>query len=177
VFKHAIAMPDTPVAEHGRNESDAGQAATQSGLLAQVVSRSEYPSGIVVGILADAGDAAGICVDVQGYGRVAVSHALVPVGAGDRGRAVAVSVASGAPNANVLLGFVWTPGEPAHASTPTVQADGQRVVIEAEHEMELRCGESAIVLTADGRIYLRGNYVTSHASATQRILGGSVHVN
>ena len=54
---------------------------------------------------------------------------------------------------------------------------GHREVIEAAEELELRCGEACIVLTADGRIQLRGTYITSHASATQRIVGGSVHVN
>jgi uncharacterized protein (DUF2345 family) len=58
-----------------------------------------------------------------------------------------------------------------------VRVDGERVVLQAEHEIELRCGEAAIVLSADGRITLRGTYITSHASATQRILGGSVNVN
>ncbi len=55
--------------------------------------------------------------------------------------------------------------------------DGERVVLRAEHEIELRCGEAALILNADGRIQLRGTYITSHASATQRILGGSVNVN
>jgi len=56
-------------------------------------------------------------------------------------------------------------------------ADGERVVIEAENEIELRCGEAAIILTKDGRILLRGAYISSHASATQRIRGGSIQIN
>jgi hypothetical protein len=58
-----------------------------------------------------------------------------------------------------------------------VLVDHQRVVIEAGQELELRCGEAAIILTADGRILQRGTYISSHASATQRILGGSVQIN
>ncbi|XLV72947.1 hypothetical protein ACKZDW_10540 [Ralstonia syzygii subsp. celebesensis] len=57
------------------------------------------------------------------------------------------------------------------------RVDGQRVVLSAEQEIELRCGEAAIILTADGQIQLRGNYITSYATATQRILGGSVNLN
>jgi len=56
-------------------------------------------------------------------------------------------------------------------------ADGERVLIEAENEIELRCGEAAIILTKDGRILLRGAYISSHASATQRIRGGSIQIN
>jgi Domain of unknown function (DUF6484) len=58
-----------------------------------------------------------------------------------------------------------------------VQADQERVVIQAEQEIELRCGDAAIILTRDGRILLRGAYISSHASATQRIRGGSVQIN
>lgn len=55
--------------------------------------------------------------------------------------------------------------------------DDERILIEAEHEIELRCGEAAIILTRDGRILLRGTYISSHASATQRIRGGAVQIN
>ncbi len=58
-----------------------------------------------------------------------------------------------------------------------ILVDGERVVFQAEHEIELRCGDAAIILSCDGRIELRGTYITSKASATQRILGGSVNIN
>ncbi len=58
-----------------------------------------------------------------------------------------------------------------------IRSDSKRIVVKAEHELELRCGESVILLQRDGRIEIRGNYITSHATATQRIRGGSVHVN
>lgn len=65
------------------------------------------------------------------------------------------------------------------AARPPAEAliDGERVVLNAQHEIELRCGDAAIVLSADGRIEFRGTYITSQASATQRILGGSVNIN
>lgn len=53
----------------------------------------------------------------------------------------------------------------------------ERIVLQAGQELELRCGEAAIVLTSDGRILLRGAYISSHATATQRLLGGSVQIN
>lgn len=54
---------------------------------------------------------------------------------------------------------------------------GKRIVIEAQQEIELRCGDARILLTRDGIVQIRGTYVTSHASATQRIRGGSVQLN
>lgn len=73
---------------------------------------------------------------------------------------------------------IATPG----VATPTGSGreaviDEQRILIEADQEIELRCGEAAIILTADGRILLRGSYISSHASATQRIRGGAVQIN
>ena len=79
----------------------------------------------------------------------------------------------------VVLGLL-EPVLKSNAPSPgllDVVVDGRSVVIEAEQEIELRCGEAAIILSADGHITLRGTYITSHASATQRILGGSVNVN
>jgi len=71
------------------------------------------------------------------------------------------------------MGYVMQP----HPLNVDVRVDGQSVSVKAQNEIELRCGQAAIVLTADGRITLRGTYITSHASATQRILGGSVNLN
>lgn len=55
--------------------------------------------------------------------------------------------------------------------------DGRHVELEAHETLELRCGKAALLMSADGRITLRGTYITSQASATQRILGGSVSIN
>lgn len=70
-----------------------------------------------------------------------------------------------------------TPENVAQREEAEIRVDGERVIIEAQKELELRCGESVILLQADGRIEIRGNYVTSQASASQRIRGGSVHIN
>lgn len=58
-----------------------------------------------------------------------------------------------------------------------MRVDGKRIVIEADQELELRCGEAILLLRRNGEIVIRGNYITSQATATQRIRGGSVHVN
>jgi len=50
-------------------------------------------------------------------------------------------------------------------------------VIDAGKSLEIRCGKAVILLEADGTIKINGTYITSHASATHRILGGSVNIN
>jgi hypothetical protein len=111
---------------------------------------------------------------VPGLGPLAISHSLVPLVPGLIGKGVALSLL--AADQALVLGLVWEAAAPGSPPLALV-VDGQRTVVEAERELELRCGDAAIVLTADGRIQLRGTYITSHASATQRIVGGSVHVN
>jgi hypothetical protein len=127
-------------------------------------------------------------VEVDGLGTLTLVHSLVPLLAEQQGQRVALSLMASqhGPQQALLLGLLWdgskgqqarTAATPAQDEGLVITVDGHREVIEAAQELELRCGEACIVLTADGRIQLRGTYITSHASATQRIVGGSVHVN
>lgn len=59
--------------------------------------------------------------------------------------------------------------------TGVVAGDPQ--VIEAEHELVLRCGAAAITLRADGTVRITGRDITSWARRRHRIRGGSVAVN
>jgi hypothetical protein len=54
---------------------------------------------------------------------------------------------------------------------------GGRQVVEAEHELVLRCGAAAITLRADGTVRITGRDITSWARRRQRIRGGSVAIN
>ena len=56
-------------------------------------------------------------------------------------------------------------------------ADGQRVRLIAQQEIVLQCGESSITLKHNGRVIIRGTYVETYASGTNRIKGGSVRIN
>jgi len=58
-----------------------------------------------------------------------------------------------------------------------VVRDGERVRVTADERIELRCGKASIVMEKDGHITIRGTYLVSHASAANRIRGGSVNLN
>lgn len=62
-------------------------------------------------------------------------------------------------------------------SQPEIVRDGELVRIVGNKRIELRCGKAVIIMESDGRITIRGTYVTSHASAANRIRGGSVNLN
>lgn len=159
----------------------------EPGLLDNVVAQSALPperaDGIAIGVL-DGFDADGrALVSIAALGLTGLlASTLVPLGVAHLSAQLALGFESANPQRPIILGLMLAATavpqllEPPAAALD-VRVDGQRVVLEAEREIELRCGEAAIILTADGRIELRGTYITSHASATQRILGGSVNIN
>ena len=115
------------------------------------------------------------------------------------GRQVALLFANGNPTSPVIMGLIHSPLDvmlenheqnsnsenvpvteillPAPSISGDLKIDGKRVVIEAADEIELKCGESSIVLTRAGKILIRGKYLLSRSSGVNRILGGSVQVN
>ncbi len=55
--------------------------------------------------------------------------------------------------------------------------DGERIVIEAEKEIVLKCGKGSITIRKDGKIVTKGTNILSRSSGAQRIKGGSVSIN
>jgi hypothetical protein len=85
----------------------------------------------------------------------------------DRARPVVLGVLQGQPS--------WPlPQAPGQV---TVDADGERMVVSAQVELVLRCGKSSISLRSDGHVEIRGETVVTHATAANRIRGGSVELN
>lgn len=55
--------------------------------------------------------------------------------------------------------------------------DGESMVFDAKKEIVLRCGKASITLTRAGKVIIRGEYISNHASGLNRIKGGSVQIN
>lgn len=105
---------------------------------------------------------------------------VVPLRIEHVGAPLALSLGAGLTQP-LILGLLWQPDSPA-APAPTirVERDGgvaQEVVIGALEQLTLHCGEASITLTADGQILMRGEYISSHATGTQRIKGAAVRIN
>ena len=101
------------------------------------------------------------------------ARTLAPLDFGAIGAEVALLFEAGDPARPLIVGRIVDPARPA----PVVVSDGERVRVTAEERIELRVGKASIIMEKDGRITIRGSYVTSHASATMRIRGGSVNLN
>jgi hypothetical protein len=72
-----------------------------------------------------------------------------------------------------------SPGRPFRAEGTQVNAvvDGTRIVLRADREIVLECGESSLILQKDGRVVLKGVEVVSRASRTNKIRGACVKIN
>ncbi len=58
-----------------------------------------------------------------------------------------------------------------------VKVDGEKLTLEAEHDLELRCGQSAIVLRYDGRVEIRGTHIVSASRGPNRVKGATIELN
>lgn len=70
----------------------------------------------------------------------------------------------------LILGLVQPP-------TPVIEADGDKLVLEARREITLRCGKASIHLAADGRVTIRGTEILSRSDGPNRLQGASVQLN
>jgi hypothetical protein len=102
------------------------------------------------------------------------AKSLAPLDFAAIGAEVALLFEAGDPARPLIVGRIV---DPARRPASVVVRDGERVRVTAEERIELRVGKASIVMEKDGRITIRGSYVTSHASATMRIRGGSVNLN
>jgi hypothetical protein len=96
------------------------------------------------------------------------------------GGAVVLAFERGDPQRPIVLGVVqgsapWPlPDRPAQVQ---VDADGQRLVVQAREQLVLRCGKASITLTKAGKVLIEGTYLLSRSSGVNRVKGGSVQLN
>lgn len=55
--------------------------------------------------------------------------------------------------------------------------DFREIKLNATEKIELRCGQSVLLMNKDGKIVVKGASITSRASGPQKIKGATVHIN
>ena len=58
-----------------------------------------------------------------------------------------------------------------------VKMDGEKLTLDAEHDIELRCGRASITLRYDGRIELKGTHILSASRGPNRVKGATIALN
>lgn len=92
--------------------------------------------------------------------------------------AVLLLFEEGDPGRPIVVGLLHDVGSTAPPPVPVeIEADGQRVEVEAADELVLRCGQASLVLRRNGRVIIRGTYVETRSKGVNRIKGGSVLIN
>ena len=106
------------------------------------------------------------------------ARALCALSVEDTGREVALLFEDGDRTRPLIIGRIIEPARQDPTARPaTVIRDGETVKVTAEERIELRVGKSVIIMEKDGHITIRGTHLVSHASASNRIRGGSVNLN
>jgi hypothetical protein len=142
---------------------------------------------VVVGTLAGMAPDGQPLVDFEGNrtGRPLPARSTGSVDPGAVGSAVALLFEDGDLTRPIIMGMIQSmeaaigaePPAPSSALKVETTADGERVTLTAEKEIELRCGKASITLTRAGKVIIRGAYLLSRSSGVNRIKGGSVQIN
>jgi hypothetical protein len=96
------------------------------------------------------------------------------------GAQVVLMFEQGDPARPIVMGVLRNPaGWPVQDMPAQVQvdADGQRLIVNAREQLVLRCGKASITLTRSGKVLIEGSYLLSRSSGVNRIKGGSVQLN
>ena len=182
-----VAEELSPVEGEGEGEGEGEEEALEGAegllelVLAEHAARLEPAAlpdridGVLIGRLA-ALEAGGARVVFPGSPPEGMSaRVMAALGEGDLGREVALLFEGGDPRCPVVMGLMH--GGFAPATRPEARVDDQRIELNAEKEIVLRCGKSSITLTRAGKILIRGEYVLTRSSGVNRIQGGSVQIN
>ncbi|RWG88434.1 DUF6484 domain-containing protein [Mesorhizobium sp.] len=137
---------------------------------------AERIDGVVIGIFLGFGENAPLVVFPGNPRETATpARSLAELTSEMIGGEVALLFQDGDPGRPLIVGRIVDPGP--RSSAPQIIRDGEQVRISANERIELRCGKATFIMEKDGHITIRGTYLTSHASAANRIRGGSVNLN
>lgn len=133
--------------------------------------------GVVLGVLLDVPSAQAPVVAFPGclVDTGLVARTTTVLDRQDIGAQVALMFEAGDPTRPLVIGRIQR--LPDTATPAVAHLDGERLEFSAEREIVLRCGKASITLTREGKVLIRGAYLSSRSSGVNRIKGGSVQIN
>ncbi|MGX5831078.1 DUF6484 domain-containing protein [Mesorhizobium sp. 43Arga] len=140
----------------------------------------ERIDGVVIGLLLGFDQGAPLVVFPGNREEVALqARSLTELSSDMIGSEVALLFENADPLKPLIVGRIVDPAKrPTNSRDNShVVRDGETVKISSSERLELRCGKSVIIMEKDGHLTIRGTNLVSHASASNRIRGGSVNLN
>ena len=156
-----------------------------------VLNRGEVPpaNSLVLGVLTGIEDHGQglVAFDTPSVNTPVRARPIAPLTKQNIGRQVCLMFERGDPTKPVIIGFLhigadqtsMSVEQQAPATTNQIEAkiDGERILLEGHKEIVLKCGKASITLTQDGKVLVRGTYLSSRSTGPNLIKGGSVQLN
>lgn len=174
----------------GREIERVGPAQAQEGaeLLRPLVQGKVSPQwapaeGVVIGellALSDAGRTPLVSFPGQPGSAALPARSVVDLHGAHIGRQVVLMFEGGEAAKPVVMGLLRNDAGSAleqPLGQVEVDADGERLIVQAKEQLVLRCGKASITLTRAGKVLIQGEYVLSRSSGVNRVKGGSVQLN
>lgn len=140
---------------------------------------TEYSTGVIIGRLVGFQDGwplvsySGCPID-DGL----PAQSIVVLSPDKIGKSILLAFEEGNRERPIVIGLMVEPEINKSATVPVdLKLDGERMLLNAEREIVLRCGESSITLTRAGKVLIKGAYVLSRSSGYNKIKGAAVDIN
>lgn len=106
------------------------------------------------------------------------AHTCISLTPANVGRRVILAFTDNDRERPIILGLLVEPEAKDGGTLPiNVQLDEEKLVLTANREIIMRCGDASITLTAAGKILVRGTYILTRSSGANRIKGAAVEIN
>jgi hypothetical protein len=180
---HEIVTSDHPADEEPLEHHSAVEDALGPLLRerAATLGPASLPSAVVGELIAIAehGQTPLILYDGQPGSAALPARSVVDLHAQHIGKSVVLCFENGDPARPIVMGVIVSEANnPLDAAGQVeVDRDGERMIVSAKEQLVLRCGKASVTLTKAGKVIIEGSYISSRATGTHRIQGGSVQLN
>ncbi len=142
------------------------------------------PEGLVLGSIVEITSSGKIMVDFSNSPHAPVqARSIIDIFPDDIDREVLIGFANNTYDLPVIIGRIQPQPlvveeiclDPEKKKELVI--DGKRKILEAEETIELRCGESSILMKKNGKIVIKGTNIVSRSRGANKVKGASVHIN
>ncbi|MGZ8942695.1 MAG: DUF6484 domain-containing protein [Methylobacter sp.] len=140
---------------------------------------TECPPGVTIGRLVGFQDGWPLvhysgCPNDEGL----PAQSIVVLSPDNIGKSILLAFEGANPERPIVIGLMIEPETNKAGMMPVdLKLDDERILLTAEREIVLRCGESSITLTRAGKVLIKGAYVLSRSSGYNKIKGAAVDIN